>query len=151
MDEQVKRDDDVYNNHELDTDKERMYEPSNMGTPSNLFNPEGFNEEMGADFAYGMPATPVVHDRAGHDRAGEEPTQAAATESSGTAVGWAALVLAIASWFVWPVLMGATATVLGFIAYRQGAKGLGAWSMAVGLAALALNLIIVPLYYAMII
>lgn len=146
MDDQVKRDDDVYNNHELDTDTERMYEPTNMGTPSNLYNPEGFNEEMGADFAYGMPATPVVH-----DRTGEEPAQVAATESGGTALGWAALVLAIASWFVWPVLMGATATVLGFIAYRQGAKGIGAWSMAVGLAALALNLIIVPLYYAMII
>lgn len=150
MDDQVKRDDDVYNNHELETGNERMYEPSNLGTPSNLYNPEGFNEEMGADFAYGMPATPVVHPVVA-DRGEEPSTHVAATESSGTALGWVALVFAIASWFVWPVLIGAAATVLGFIAYRQGAKGLGAWSMAVGLAALALNLIIVPLYYAMII
>ncbi|MDF2837416.1 MAG: hypothetical protein K0Q63_3056 [Paenibacillus sp.] len=143
MDDQVKRDDDVYNNHELPTDNDRKYAPSNMGTPSNLYNPAGFNEEMGADFAYGMPAANA------DDRAGGTVGYIAQTESGGTALGWVSLVFAIASWFIWPVLIGAAATVLGFIAYRQGAKGLGAWSMALGLAALALNLIIVPIYFAM--
>ncbi|OMF34274.1 hypothetical protein BK133_12870 [Paenibacillus sp. FSL H8-0548] len=103
------------------------------------------NEEMAADFAINQP---VVHAKRGEDRSVErvEPERA---YSGGYAIGWVSLVFAIASWFIWPVLMGVTSAVLGFIAYRQGARGLGGWSMAIGLIAVALNLVIVPLYYAL--
>ncbi|OUS77505.1 hypothetical protein B1748_06805 [Paenibacillus sp. MY03] len=145
MDDQVKHDDDVYNNHRLKTnDGTDGFEPTNMGTPTNLPDAGAFKEEMGADFAYGMPLTSAQDN--GRRGAAELDT---VTESTGTAVGWVALVFAIASWFIWPVLIGATATVMGFIAYRQGAKGLGAWAIGIGLTALALNLIIVPFYYAL--
>ncbi|MDQ8736686.1 DUF4190 domain-containing protein [Paenibacillus sp. LHD-38] len=102
------------------------------------------NEEMAADFAV---SGPVVHTERREDRYVEK-SERSDTRSGGFALGWVALVFAIASWFIWPVLIGATATVLGFMAYRQGARGLGGWSMAIGLIALALNLIIVPFYYA---
>ncbi|MGO4544367.1 hypothetical protein AB4Z29_06185 [Paenibacillus sp. 2TAB23] len=102
------------------------------------------NEEMAADFAVGNP---VVHTERREDRHVEQ-AERTDTRSGGYALGWVSLVFAIASWFIWPVLMGATATVLGYMAYRQGARGLGGWSMAIGLIALALNLLIVPLYYA---
>lgn len=102
------------------------------------------NEEMAADFAV---SSPVVHSERREDR-NVERSERSDTRSGGFALGWVSLVFAIASWFIWPVLMGATAAVLGFIAYRQGARGLGGWSMAIGLIALALNLIIVPFYYA---
>ncbi|MHA6483751.1 hypothetical protein ACX1C1_17830 [Paenibacillus sp. strain BS8-2] len=143
MTDQVKHDDDVYNNHELRTGHERLYEPTNTGTPTNLPNAGDLNTEMGADFAYGMPVASGDYQKHG------DVSYISETESSGTALGWISLVFAIASWFIWPVLIGAAAAVLGFIAYRQGAKGLGAWSITIGLAALALNLVIVPLYYAM--
>ncbi|MDQ6421096.1 DUF4190 domain-containing protein [Paenibacillus sp. LHD-117] len=144
MDDQVKRDDDIYNNHELKTGSDApAFAPTNVGTPTNLPNAGAFNEEMGADFAYGMPAA------ADHRPASGMAAMDADTESSGTALGWVALVFAIASWFIWPVLIGATAAVLGFIAYRRGARGLGGWAMGIGLVALALNLIIVPFYYAL--
>ncbi|OBZ08153.1 MULTISPECIES: hypothetical protein [Bacillales] len=107
------------------------------------------NEEMAADFAIGNSG---VHGERREDRYVEvERTDRGEREvarSGGYALGWVSLVFAIVSWFIWPVLMGATAAVLGFIAYRQGARGLGGWSMAIGLIALALNLIIVPFYYA---
>lgn len=103
-----------------------------------------FDEEMAADFAVGDP---VVRTDRREDRHVER-AERADTETGGYALGWVSLVFAIASWFIWPVLLGATAAVLGFIAFRQGARGLGGWSMAIGLIALALNLIIVPFYYA---
>lgn len=102
------------------------------------------NEEMGSDFAVSNPA---VHRESKEDRHVERAERTDA-ETGGNALGWVSLVFAIASWFIWPVLLGATAVVLGFIAYRQGARGLGGWSMAIGIVALALNLLIVPFYYA---
>ncbi|KRE54243.1 hypothetical protein [Paenibacillus sp. Soil522] len=101
------------------------------------------NEEMAADFAI---SNPVVAER-GEERHVERAERTEA-RSGGYALGWVSLVFAIASWFIWPLLLGATAAVLGFIAYRQGARGLGGWSMAIGIIAMALNLIIVPFYYA---
>ncbi|MCA0754568.1 DUF5353 domain-containing protein [Paenibacillus sp. N4] len=102
------------------------------------------NEEMGSDFAVSNPA---LHRESREDRHVERAEQTD-TETGGYALGWVSLVFAIASWFIWPVLLGATAAVLGFIAYRQGARGLGGWSMAIGIVAVALNLLIVPFYYA---
>ncbi|WP_139994404.1 DUF4190 domain-containing protein [Paenibacillus paridis] len=101
------------------------------------------NEEMAADFAVSQPG---LYGERSEDRHVERVEPEAL--SGGYALGWVSLVFAIASWFIWPVLMGATSVVLGFIAYRQGARGLGGWSMAIGLIAVALNLIIVPFYYA---
>ncbi|MHA7962748.1 hypothetical protein ACX93W_01300 [Paenibacillus sp. CAU 1782] len=101
-----------------------------------------FNEEIGADFAYGMPITgkdDAVQSRSSDRAEGDR-------SASGSAVGWVALVFAIASWLIWPMLMGITSVVLGFIAYRQGAKGLGSWSIALGLIAIVIRLIAAPLF-----
>jgi hypothetical protein len=100
-----------------------------------------FNEEIGADFAYGMPVTGKDEGVRKHSSAVEEDRSA-----SGSAVGWVALVFAIASWLIWPMLMGITSVVLGFIAYRQGAKGLGGWSIALGLVAIVIRMIAAPLF-----
>ena len=96
-------------------------------------------EEVGADFAAEVPV-PVRG-------AGVEYNAETQTTLSNT-LGWVGLLFAIASWFVWPVLMGASAAILGFLAYKEGAKGLGRWSIAIGLIALAFNLIIAPFYFA---
>ncbi|WP_078498712.1 MFS transporter [Paenibacillus selenitireducens] len=51
---------------------------------------------------------------------------------AGVQLGWVALVFAIASLFFWPIIMGPTAAVLGFYAYRQGQRSMGTWSMVIG-------------------
>lgn len=100
------------------------------------------NEEMGADFAAGhLAGTDREHD-------GREQFEKSETRSMGFSLGWVAIVFAVISWFIWPVLLGITSAVLGFIAYQQGARKLGAWSMAIGLIAAAVYLFIIPLYYA---
>ncbi|WP_054024239.1 DUF4190 domain-containing protein [Bacillus sp. FJAT-28004] len=131
---------DDYNQLLDDRDRSERTSHPVVGTDSLL----DVNEEMAADFAI---SNPVVHAERRDDRY-EDREERVSAHSGGYALGWVSLVFAIASWFLWPVLIGATSVVLGFIAYRQGARGLGGWSMAIGAIALMLNLIIVPFYYA---
>jgi len=136
------RDNEIEYRRSSEKETEPNFAPTNTGHPNQLAN---VNEEMGADFAYGMPTTHVERIASRPERYGEETV----TESGGYALGWVSLIFAIASWFVWPVLMGITSAVLGFIAYRQGARALGIWSMTLGLIAVVLNLVIVPFYFAL--
>lgn len=137
------KDNEIEYQRSSEKEMEPNFAPTNSGVPNQMPN---VNEEMGADFAYGMPTTHAERVAARHGRDGEVE---AGAKSAGVPLGWVSLIFAIASWFVWPVLLGATAAVLGFLAYRQGARGLGGWAMAIGLVAVALNLIIVPFYYAL--
>ncbi|MUT66696.1 hypothetical protein [Paenibacillus sp. NEAU-GSW1] len=98
------------------------------------------NEEMAADFAVGSNVSYVPRS--------EIDDNVRRTKSRGTALGWVGLIFAVASWFVWPVIMGITSAVIGFIAFRQGARTLGSWAIAIGLIAILLSAVIVPLYYA---
>lgn len=66
---------------------------------------------------------------------------------AGRALGWFALVMAIAALFVWPVLMGLTAAVLGFVSYRQGNRALGIWAITIGLIAAVLQIVFIPMFY----
>jgi len=99
-----------------------------------------YKEEAAAEIA-----VPVSY-RA--DRHEQEQDQEVTAGSAGKATGWAAIILAALSWFIWPVILGITAVVTGFIAYRQGSRALGSWAIAGGLIAAAVYLILVPLYYA---
>ncbi len=63
------------------------------------------------------------------------------------AVGYVALFVALASLFVWPVLLGISGIVLGVIAFLMGNKRLGSWSIALGFIAVAAYFLLVP-YYA---
>ncbi|MDR6880117.1 hypothetical protein [Bacillus sp. 3255] len=62
------------------------------------------------------------------------------------AVGYIALFVALASLFVWPVLLGVSGIVLGIIAFFMGNKGLGTWSVVLGFIALAAYFLLVPFY-----
>jgi hypothetical protein len=60
------------------------------------------------------------------------------------AVGYIALFVALASLFVWPVLLGVSGVILGIIAFFFGNKALGSWSIALGLVAVAAYFLLVP-------
>ncbi|WP_338551941.1 hypothetical protein [Paenibacillus sp. KS-LC4] len=105
------------------------------------------NEEMAGEFAAGVPI-PVSYVPRSESEGRSEREDSVRESAGGTALGWVGLVFAIASWFLWPALMGAAAAVLGFVAYRQGAKGLGAWAATIGLIAFVLAVVIIPLYRA---
>ncbi|CAM4263787.1 DUF5353 domain-containing protein [Paenibacillus tarimensis] len=116
-------------------------------------NPDA-QEEMAADFAVtpGMVAAPPLTAR-GADR---EPLQTDelqvmdTSRSGAQALGMFALVFGIAALFIWPLLLGLTAAVLGYMAYRQGSRALGVWSITIGLLAAAAYLVFIPIYYMII-
>lgn len=101
-----------------------------------------YNEEMAAEIA--PPAAAVRPDRS--KRLRNNAVQE--TRSAGIATGWSALVLAVLSWFIWPVLLGVAAAVVGYVAFRQGARVLGIWSITLGLIAVLSYLVLIPVYYA---
>jgi hypothetical protein len=101
-----------------------------------------FNEEAAAELAVPVSAANADNVR------GLQKDATVKTRSAARAVGWTALVLAVLSLFVWPVLLGGTAAVVGYVAFRQGSRGLGAWSITLGLIAAMVYLILVPIYYA---
>lgn len=62
------------------------------------------------------------------------------------AVGYIALFVALASLFVWPVLLGISGIILGIIAVVLGNKAIGSWSIVLGLIAVAAYFLLVPYY-----
>ncbi|PZD93919.1 hypothetical protein DNH61_20705 [Paenibacillus sambharensis] len=144
------------NMNDVEMDRE-LGERTETAVVSPLGNTEaspGTQEEMAADFAVtpGMVAAPPLTAR-GADR---EPLQTDELQvmdtarSGARALGTFALVFAIAALFIWPLLLGLTAAVLGYMAYRQGSRALGVWSITIGLLAAAAYLVFIPIYYMII-
>lgn len=65
---------------------------------------------------------------------------------AGRGIGFAAIILSILSLFVAPILFGAVGIVLGFIARRRGAQGLGSWAIGIGAVSIILGMFILPFF-----
>ena len=98
-------------------------------------DPSKYREETAAEIA-----APVSFGR----RRGYDDLRERAEGGSGT--GFAALALSIVSLFVMPILFGAVGIVLGFIARRRGAEGLGAWAIGIGAVSIIIGIFILPFY-----
>jgi hypothetical protein len=48
--------------------------------------------------------------------------------------------------FIWPVILGPAAIILGFMAFSGGKRGLGTWSIALGLLSFAAYLLLMRLH-----
>ena len=66
--------------------------------------------------------------------------------SRGKGIGFLALALSIISLFMLPVILGAAGIIVGFIARRRGANGLGAWAIGIGIVSLILGIFITPFF-----
>ncbi|MCF7617785.1 DUF4190 domain-containing protein [Bacillus sonorensis] len=66
--------------------------------------------------------------------------------AGGRVTGYIALALSIISLFMLPVLLGIAGIIVGYIARRQGAAGLGAWAMGIGAVSLVLGIFIAPFF-----
>ncbi|WP_166243759.1 hypothetical protein [Paenibacillus turpanensis] len=96
--------------------------------PSNQRDMEAAAELTGA-----APLIQPEDDRPADIRRTNAQANAGALDQNGAMMGWLALVLAIASLFVWPSVLGPSAIVVGFISYVRGTRALGVWSMVLGL------------------
>ncbi|MCT8139712.1 DUF4190 domain-containing protein [Anaerobacillus sp. CMMVII] len=66
--------------------------------------------------------------------------------NEGRGVGAFAIVLSIISLFFLPVILGAAGIIVGFIARRNGATGLGNWAIGIGAVSLILTLFFSPFF-----
>ncbi|GAA3403841.1 hypothetical protein ACFFNY_02985 [Paenibacillus hodogayensis] len=110
------------------------------------------DEEFGADLSASAPliAPPVSErlkeEKLDGDKAEFTEQEGVTAAKGGQTVGWIGLVLAIASMFIYPVLLGLAALVMGVVAFIQGSRGVGAWSAAIGAISLLAYFFLVPYY-----
>jgi len=62
----------------------------------------------------------------------------------GRSVGYVGVGLGIASLFLWSIVLGPLAAVLGFYAYSQGAKTSGGWAIGLGIVATLSYFFLIP-------
>jgi uncharacterized membrane protein HdeD (DUF308 family) len=61
-------------------------------------------------------------------------------------MGYLAIVLSVISLFIFPVILGASGIIVGFIARRRGAEALGGWAIGIGIVSLILGIFILPFF-----
>lgn len=103
------------------------------------------NEEFAAESAspLQLPHSRQERPKASAASAVEQPD--ASASASTRWLGYTALILAVLSLMLFPVLLGSTATLIGFFAFMLGQRTLGGWSVAIGLISLAGYFVLVPL------
>ena len=95
-------------------------------------------EEYAAEIA---PVTSNVGDNRTSDTRSEiEET----TEESGKITGMVGLGFGIASLFMWSIILGPVAAVIGYYSYNQGSKTLGGWAIALGILATISYFFLIP-------
>lgn len=107
---------------------------------------EQHREEYAAEVAP-MPVTsrpePQRSQRA-QDQQGAGSAAGSKSASGSKTAGYIGLGLGIASLFMFSLLLGPAAAVIGFYAYSQGQKTLGAWSIGLGLLSAVSQLLMIP-------
>jgi hypothetical protein len=79
-------------------------------------------EEYAAEVA---PGSPVV-------KRDEDKGEQKVINNSGRISGYVGIAAGIASLFMWSIVLGPIAAVLGFFAYMNGSKTTGIWSIGLG-------------------
>jgi len=105
---------------------------------TNKYQPADYLEETSAEFA-----APTTLNRGRTTNSGNDGQS---MMKAGTGIGWAALIISILSLFVAPILFGAVGIVLGFIARRRGATGLGSWAIGIGAISIIVGMFILPFF-----
>ena len=95
-------------------------------------------EEYAAEIA---PTTSDV----GNDRTNDERSEIEkATEESGRLTGIVGVGFGIASLFMWSIILGPVAAIIGYYSYNQGSRTLGGWAIALGILATISYFFLIP-------
>lgn len=132
----------------LDHATKERFQKDQLRVESGLNHKEEYAAEIAVptrriNYAEPYKAKPETHS----DVSDEEIGELVEAVTRNKAVGYVALFVALASLFVWPVLLGVSGIVLGVIAFLMGNKRLGSWSVALGFIAVAAYFLLVP-YFA---
>lgn len=81
----------------------------------------------------------------GADRTEREDN--AQQENGGNGLGITGLILSLVSIFLLPAILAPAGIIVGYIAFRRGARTTGIWAMVIGAFALLMALLILPAYF----
>ncbi|MDD9147568.1 hypothetical protein OYT88_03265 [Sporolactobacillus sp. CQH2019] len=112
-------------------DKDHLEEDSLYGK-QHAYNNEEYAKELAAD-QYDPEAGRADHDHA--HRSGERRVF-----ENGRGMGWLALAFSVVSLFFLPIVLGIVGIIVGYIAFREGARTLGGWAIGIGCAAVLIQL-----------
>jgi len=112
------------------------HEPT-LDEPLNLDEPIDKTPDASRDEEF---ATEITAD---DDRESGRQDEAEAFQTN-SVMGWIALILSIASYFMMPVILGGAGIILGFIARNRGANTLGNTAIVAGIVSIIITLFILP-------
>lgn len=112
-------------------DKVELLDDEHTGDPDRVDYPRRTHQE---EYSAEVAPTGTFEGSRG-DREAERDGAADDTGTASRTVGYVGVGLGIASLFVWSIILGPLAAVMGFYAYSQGSRTSGAW--AIGLGAIA--------------
>lgn len=95
-------------------------------------------EEYAADIA------PVPLRVYNEDNPNKDVDVEAMDSTTGKLAGYVGLAFGILSLFLWSIVLGPLAAVMGFYAYTQGRKATGGWSIALGILATLSYFVLMP-------
>lgn len=101
-------------------------------------------EENAAEVAVAPPV--LRSDRSRESEEVFEEERSDVMGMSGRGLGFLGLALSILSLFFLPIIMGAAGIIVGFIARKRGAAGLGAWAIGIGIVSIVVGLFVLPLF-----
>jgi hypothetical protein len=112
-------------------------------------HPKGeYDEEFAAEIT---PTTSLNNDwdtaerrEDNSDRSDDKERSDVIVNNAGRTVGYVGLGLGIASLFLWSIVLGPLAAVLGFYAYSQGTRTAGAWAIGLGVVATLSYFFLIP-------
>lgn len=127
---------DEFNNHkeEHETDDKRTVTRIRQDYPRKVDHDH--REEYAAEVA--PPAA------ARHEIDRDEDKDADTDINYGRTAGYVGLAFGIASLFLWSIILGPIAAVVGFYAYNKGSKVWGAWSIGLGILATISYFVLIP-------
>jgi hypothetical protein len=98
----------------------------------------GHNEEYAAEVS---PPLTQLQRTSGSDT---EKKETAGENSNSKGMGYIGLAFGIASLFIWSIITGPIAVVLGYYSYARGQKTAGAWAMGLGIVSTLSYFVMIP-------
>lgn len=100
------------------------------------------NEEYAEEYAAEVAPAPA---RIYHDDNPDKDVDAGMMDSrTGQLAGYVGLAFGVVSLFMWSIVLGPLAAIIGFYAYSQGKKATGGWSIALGILATLSYFVLMP-------
>ena len=118
--------------------------------PQNVVEPIGQKEDVEKDDTeFAQEAAHWGPRIDGENRSQGESRQDEGRQARGEGFGWGivGLILSFIGIFIWPIVFATAGIITGYIAFRNGARAMGTWSMVIGAFALLMALFLLPAYF----